>query len=84
MKLEQLIERHRPPAADEGKPAGEAQLLQLNRYGLMPRAVERQLERDADDPKPWNHTVIRKITAWEVLAEAQRNGLRITSLTDRD
>lgn len=84
VRQDEWIEHFRPPPAEENMPAAEGQLLQLNRYGLIGAAFERQLKRDASDPKPWKFTVIRKITAWETLAEAQRNGLKVTPLGWRD
>lgn len=78
MQLEEMIQKHRPPAAQEGDPA-EQQLIQLNRYGLLMKAVRVQLERDGHNPLDVvdHDVVVSKLTAWEVLAEAQRNGLRI-------
>jgi hypothetical protein len=74
--LERLIERNRPPVEEEDEPAGNAQLGHLNRHGLMPKALDRQL---AHDGRP----VVSKRVAWEVLADAQRRGLHLRPTRER-
>lgn len=92
MKLEQLIAKHRPPAGEENEPAGPGLLFHLNRYKLIVKAMRRQMEKDdqnaaevfysplrpgkADRPA----VVITRLTGWEILSEAQRNGLRVVPI----
>jgi hypothetical protein len=77
-KREELIERHRPPPGTEHRPCGSGQLYHLNTHRLLMTAVRRQLAAHGVDPVDIidvQELVITRIVAWEVLAEAQRNGL---------
>lgn len=80
MKLEALIEKHRPLAGEEDEPASGGHLWHLNRHKLLMKAVRRQLEREGRDVTDIvdRKVVVTKLTAWEVLSDAQRNGLRLT------
>lgn len=100
MKLEELIEKHRPAPEYEDKPASGEQLEHLNRYRLLVRATWEQMAKDINrgrgvsienvvrtfcqefptDGGDKPAVVITRRTAWEVLSEAQRNGLRIVPL----
>ena len=76
MKLEKLIQKHKPRRDQEGLPAGTGQMGHLNQYGLLKIAIDAQRERSsARDQEP---IIVTRLVAWEVLSEAQRNGgLRI-------
>lgn len=75
-EVEAQIEKYRPRSgADE--PARGGTLWHLNTHGLLGEALSR--ERDQHDG-PARSTVsdglvITRQTAWEVMAEAQRNGV---------
>lgn len=74
MKLEALIAKHKPAAGTELEPCSGGVLFQLNFYRLLGPALELQAMRDEPKFRP---DVISKITAWEILSAAQRNGLRV-------
>lgn len=75
MKLEELIEKHKPRPDQEGLPASTGQMGHLNQYGLLEDAIALQAERSGLDED--ETVVVTRLVAWEVLSEAQRNGLRI-------
>jgi hypothetical protein len=92
VKLEQLIAKHRPPESEEEEPAGPGILFHLNRHKLLVKAMRCQLEKDGTVPAEALYSplrpgkadrpacVITRLTAWEVLSDAQRHGLRVVPL----
>jgi hypothetical protein len=77
MNLEELIQKHKPWPGSENQPCGSGQLFHLNEHGLIQEALERQVARDSESEDDDRPPVISRIVAWEILAEAQRNGLRL-------
>jgi hypothetical protein len=80
--VEALIEQHRPEPGTEDQPASGGHLHHLNLHGLLLDAVARQADKDgrggalasSERPVP---VVVTRQTAWEVMADAQRRGVRI-------
>lgn len=64
------INTHRPAGKNETEPAGGGQLRLLNKLELLLKAYVRQQTKDGT-------CVITKLTAWEILAEAQERGVNI-------
>ncbi|HWE82651.1 MAG TPA: hypothetical protein VG265_13460 [Gaiellaceae bacterium] len=77
-EVEAGLERLRPSEADGGKPASGGALWNLNKDGLLHRALVRQSQVDEEGgaglalPRETPMTVISRLTAWEVMADDAR------------
>jgi hypothetical protein len=82
VKLDDLITRHRPRPDRAQDPASADALWHLNCHGLILAAANRQLVLEgrpvASLLDEGASLVISKLAAWEVLAAAQRNGVRLS------
>lgn len=76
-RVEELIQRHRPRVEQEQMPASPIQLEHLNGHGLLEIALARQDDWNLEHEVSGGDVVVSRIVAWEVLADAQRRGVRI-------
>jgi hypothetical protein len=78
-ELARTIPRHRPWPETENYTCGSGTLWHLNRSGLLMKAARRQLARDGRDPTELvdGDVTISRIVAWEVISQAQLDGLRL-------
>lgn len=71
--LEALIQSHKPSPRVEREPASKTQLEMLNINGLIGEAVdEARFASGSEDDEP---VTVTKLTAWSILADAQRDGM---------
>ena len=79
MTLEETLQKHKPTASTANLPCASGMLWHLNSHGLMEDAIAEQIDADklSGEPEDDKPVVINRLTAWKILAEAQRNGLRL-------
>jgi hypothetical protein len=69
--LEAMIASYRPVAEVEHDPASGGSLYLLNREGLLAEALAAERSKHGTTAG----TIVTKLTAWEVMADAQRGGV---------
>lgn len=86
-QIEKTIEKHRPSASEAPLPASGGQLRQINRASLIAELVEAQvraLEAVYGPIIQPADVIVTRQTAWEVMAVAQRRGVRFGGETGAD
>lgn len=71
LTVEERIEENKPPLHRANELAGGGQLRHLNYHSLTREALDRQKAKNGTE-------VVTKMTAWEVLADAQRRGIDVS------